>query len=77
MTVILLIGMVSVIIRNMFHGRIYLNSVLLLLLVKFEGGFSLELMYISLIVTIKSRLIHSSLSAKLLLSAGQNISSTK
>ena len=32
----------------MFHGRISLNSVLLLLLVNFVGGFRLELMYISL-----------------------------
>ena len=32
----------------MFHGRISLNLVLLLLLVNFVGGFRLELMYISL-----------------------------
>ena len=31
----------------MFHGRISLNSVLLLLLVNFVSGFRLELMYIS------------------------------
>ena len=32
----------------MFHGRISLRSLLLLLLVNFVGGFRLELMYISL-----------------------------
>ena len=41
----------------MFHGRISLNSVLLLLLVNFVSGFRLELMYISLIKDIRS---HSS-----------------
>ena len=35
-----------------------LNSVLLLLLVNYEGGFRLELMYISLIVSIRSNLTH-------------------
>ena len=35
-----------------------LNSVLLLLLVNCEGGFRLELMYISLIVSIRSNLTH-------------------
>ena len=34
----------------MFHGRISLNSVLLLLLVNFVSGFRLELMYISHII---------------------------
>ena len=38
-----------VIIREMFHGRISLNSVLLLLLVNFVSGCRLKLMYISLI----------------------------
>ena len=33
--------------REMFHGRISLNSVLLLLLVNFVSGLRLELMYIS------------------------------
>ena len=42
----------------MFHGRISLNSVLLLLLVYFVSGFRLELMYIFLIVSIRSSLIH-------------------
>ena len=42
----------------MFDGRISLNSVLLLLLVNFVSGFRLELMYISLIRSITSRLTH-------------------
>ena len=41
----------DVIIWEMFHGRISLNSVFLLLLVNFVSGFRLELMYISLIVS--------------------------
>ena len=40
------------------HGRISLNSELLLLLVNFVSGFRLELMYISLIVSIKSNHTH-------------------
>ena len=40
-----------------YHGRIYLNSVFLLLLVSFVSGFRLELMYISLIVNVRSSLI--------------------
>ena len=46
MAILLLIGMVFVIIWEMFHGRIYLNSVLLLLLVKFVSESSLELIHI-------------------------------
>ena len=42
----------------MFHGRISLNSVLLLLLVNFVSGFRLELMYIFLILSIRSNLTH-------------------
>ena len=42
----------------MFHGRISLNLVLLLLLVNFVSGFRLELMYISLIEKIWSSLSH-------------------
>ena len=56
MTILVLIGMVFVIIREMFHGRIPLNSVLLLLLVNFVSEFRLELMYIHLIVTIRPNL---------------------
>ena len=58
MTIIKLIGMVFMIIWEMFHGRTSLNSVLLLLLVNFVSGFRLELMYISLIVSIRSSLTH-------------------
>ena len=43
---------------EMFHGRISLNPVLLLLLVNFVSGFRLELMYISLIVSIRSSLTY-------------------
>ena len=49
-TILLLIGMI---IWKMFHGRISLNSVLLLLLVNFVSGFRLELMYISFIESIR------------------------
>ena len=55
MTILMLIRMVFVIIWEMFHVRISLNSVLLLLLlVNFVIGFRLELMYISLIESIRS-----------------------
>ena len=40
----------------MFHGRISLNSVLLMLLVNFVFEFRLELMHIYLIVSIRSSL---------------------
>ena len=43
---------------GMLHGRISLNSVLLLLLVKFVGGLRLGLMYISLAGSIRSNLCH-------------------
>ena len=42
----------------MFHGKISLNSVLMLLLVNFVSEFRLELMYIFLIEIIRSSLIH-------------------
>ena len=48
---------VFVIICERFHGRISLNSVILLL-VNFMSGFRSELMYISLIVSIMSNLTH-------------------
>ena len=38
----------------MFHGRVSLNSLLLLLLVSFVSGFRLELIYISLTENIRS-----------------------
>ena len=50
----MLIGMVFMIIWEMFHGRIFLNLVLLLLLVNFVSGFMLEVMYISFIVRYQS-----------------------
>ena len=53
-----LIGMVLVIIWEMFHGNISLKWVLLLLLQRFLSGFRLELIYISLIVSIRSNLTH-------------------
>ena len=58
MTILALIGTVFVIISEMFQGRISLNSVLLLLPVNFGSGFRLKLMYISLIVSIRSTLAH-------------------
>ena len=42
----------------MFHGSISLNPVLLLLLVNFVSGCRLQLMYISLILSIRSSLTH-------------------
>ena len=42
----------------MFHGKISLNSVLQLLLVIFVDGLRLELVFISLIVNIRSNLAH-------------------
>ena len=58
MTILRLIGAVFVIIWEMFHRRISLNSVLLLLLANFLSEFRLELMYISLIESIRSSLTH-------------------
>ena len=43
---------------RMYHGQISLNEVLLLLLVNFVSEFRLELMCISLIVSIRSNLTH-------------------
>ena len=57
MTIFLLIWTVLVIISEMFHARISLNLVLLLQ-VNFVSGFTLELMYISFIVSIRSSLTH-------------------
>ena len=55
---LVLIEMVFVIIWEMFLGRISLNAVLLLQLMNFVGGFRLELMYISLLVSIRSNITH-------------------
>ena len=58
MTILVLIEMVFVIIWQIIHGKISLNSVLLLLLVNFVSGFNLEFMYISLIESIRSSFGH-------------------
>ena len=58
MTVLMLMGMVFVIILEMFDGRILLNSEFLLLLVNFVSWFRLELMYISLIKNMRSNLTY-------------------
>ena len=58
MTILVLIGMVLVIIGKMFHGRISLNLVFLVLLLRFVSGFRLELIYIYLKKNIRSSLIH-------------------
>ena len=57
-TILVVIGMVFVIIWEMLHGRISLNSVLLLLVGNCLRGFKFELMYISLIESIRSLLTH-------------------
>ena len=58
MTILVLIGIVFMIIWEMFHGTISLNLVLLLLLVNYASGFRFELMYISLIINIRSSLTY-------------------
>ena len=50
LTILELIGMVFVIIWEMFHGRISSNLRFLLLLINFVSEFRLEVMYISLII---------------------------
>ena len=55
MIILVLIGMVLLIIWQMFHGS---ASVLLLLQVNFMSGFRLELMHVSLIVSIKPNLTY-------------------
>ena len=57
MTILVLIGMAILIIWEMFHGRISLSWVLLMLLVNYVSRFRLELMYISLTKSIN---LHSS-----------------
>ena len=47
---------IFVIVWEIFHWKISLSLVLLLLLVNFGSGFKLELMYVSLIVSIRSSL---------------------
>ena len=58
MTILVLIETVFVIIWEIFHGRVSLNSVILLLLANFVSGFGLELMYTSLIENIRSGLTY-------------------
>ena len=58
MTIFMLIRMVFLIIWEMFYGRISINSVLLLLLVNLMSGFSVELMYRSLIASISLCIIY-------------------
>ena len=58
MIILVLIGTVFVIIWDMIYWRISLNLVLLLLLMNFASGFKLELMYLSLIVSIRLSLTH-------------------
>ena len=58
MTNLELIDTVLAIIWEMFHGRISLNTVVLLLLVNFVSGFQLKLMYISLIGSNQLSLTH-------------------
>ena len=52
MTVLVLIGVVFVIIREIFHGRVSINFMLQLVVKNFVSRSRLELMYISLIVII-------------------------
>ena len=51
LTILVLIGSDLVIIEDMFHGKISLNSMLLLMILKFVSGFTLELINISLVVS--------------------------
>ena len=58
MTILVLIEMVFVITWEMFHRRKSSDLVLLLLLVDIVSAFKLQSMYISLIINIRSSLIH-------------------
>ena len=58
LTILVLVGTVFMIIWEIFCGRVFLNSVLLLLLVHFVSGFRLESMCISLIINVRQRLTH-------------------
>ena len=57
-TILKLIETVIKIIWEMFHGKISLNLVLLVLILNFVYGFRLELMYVFLIISIRSNLTH-------------------
>ena len=58
MTILVLIGMIFMIIWEIFHEKISLCWVLLLLLMNFVSGFRLKLMYASPIQNITSSLTH-------------------
>ena len=58
LTIPMLIGTVFPILWEIFHGRVSLNSVLLQMPVNFVNGLRLELIYISLTITIRSNLTH-------------------
>ena len=58
MTILVLNGTVFMYIWELLHGRISLNSVLLLLLMNFVSRLRLELMYVSLIINIRSSLTY-------------------
>ena len=57
-TILVLMGQSSWSFEKMFHGRKSLNLVLLLLLVNVVSVFRLELIYISLIINVRSNLTH-------------------
>ena len=56
--ILVLTGAVYMIIWEMFHKRISLNLVLLLLLMNFVGGPRLKLMYISSTVNVRKSVVH-------------------
>ena len=56
--ILVLTGAVYMIIWEMFHKRISLNLVLLLLLMNFVGGPRLKLMYITSTVNIRKSVVH-------------------
>ena len=58
MAIVVLIGTVFMINLDMFHWRLYLSLMILLLLLNFKRGARLKLVYISLIANIRSSLIH-------------------
>ena len=71
----LLIGMVFVIISGMFHGRIYLTWMILLLKLCLRSEFRFKLMYVCLIESIRSILLYLHVFNLLLLLSMQEISS--
>ena len=57
LVILVVIWVVFVVIYKIFHWKISLNLVLLLLMLNFLNGFRLELMYVSHITNIRSSLI--------------------